>query len=126
MAFSDISDSFKHFNVIVAPTEPMVALKVGEQLIRFGDAEEDINIATGRYVASLNLTGLPAISIPCDFSTEGLPIGMQIIGNAYEESNVSRVAHAYEQKAEWHKQYSQIPEFASRSTMTSSDPLRTA
>jgi len=104
MAFSDIPDSFKHFNVIVAPTEPMVALKVGEQLIRFGDAEEDINFATGRYVAPFNLTGLPAISIPCDFSTEGLPIGMRIIGNAYEESTVLRVAHAYEQKAEWYKQ----------------------
>jgi aspartyl-tRNA(Asn)/glutamyl-tRNA(Gln) amidotransferase subunit A len=87
----------------------MVALKVGEQLIRFGDAEEDINIATGRYVASLNLTGLPAISIPCDFSTEGLPIGMRIIGNAYEESAVLRVAYSYEQKAEWYKQYPHIP-----------------
>jgi aspartyl-tRNA(Asn)/glutamyl-tRNA(Gln) amidotransferase subunit A len=104
VALSDIQESFKHFDVIVTPTEPMVASKVGEQMIRFGDVEEDINVATGRYVAPFNLTGLPAISIPCGFSSEGLPIGMQIIGNAYDESTVLKVAHVYEQKTKWYRE----------------------
>ena len=50
-----------------------------------------------------NVTGLPAISIPCGFSSSGLPLGLQVVGNAFEESVVLGIAHAYERKAEWYK-----------------------
>jgi aspartyl-tRNA(Asn)/glutamyl-tRNA(Gln) amidotransferase subunit A len=108
LAYSDIAGLFKNFDVIVTPTEPLTAPKVGEQMIKFGNVEEDINLATGRYVAPFNLTGLPAISIPCGFSHDGLPIGMQVVGNAYDESTILRVAHAYEQATKWHEQHPRI------------------
>jgi aspartyl-tRNA(Asn)/glutamyl-tRNA(Gln) amidotransferase subunit A len=108
IAYSAVSDLMKHFDAIVTPTEPMVACEVGEQLMKFDDLEEDINLATGRYVAPFNLVGLPAISVPCGFSSNGLPIGMQIVGKAYDEATILRIARAYEQKAEWYKQHPQI------------------
>ena len=108
MAYSDVVNAFRHFDAIVTPTEPMTAPKVDEQYVKFGDIEEDINISTGRYVAPFNLTGLPAISIPCGFAANGLPIGMQIVGSAYDEPTILRVANAYEQATKWHNQHPQI------------------
>jgi aspartyl-tRNA(Asn)/glutamyl-tRNA(Gln) amidotransferase subunit A len=52
---------------------------------------------------ALNLTALPTISIPCGFTNNGLPIGMQITGRPGDEATVLRVAYAYEQATEWHK-----------------------
>jgi aspartyl-tRNA(Asn)/glutamyl-tRNA(Gln) amidotransferase subunit A len=53
------------------------------------------------YTISINLAGLPAISVPCGFSKAGLPIGMQLIGRAFEEETLLRAAHAYEQSTQW-------------------------
>jgi aspartyl-tRNA(Asn)/glutamyl-tRNA(Gln) amidotransferase subunit A len=53
------------------------------------------------FTLSLNLAGLCGISIPCGFA-EGLPVGLQVLGNAFDESTVLRVAHAYEQATDWH------------------------
>lgn len=54
----------KRFDAIVTPTEPMVACEVGEQLMKFDDLEQDVNLATGRYVGNFNLVGLPGICSP--------------------------------------------------------------
>jgi aspartyl-tRNA(Asn)/glutamyl-tRNA(Gln) amidotransferase subunit A len=54
------------------------------------------------YTISANLAGLPALSLPCGFDRQGMPIGMQIIGKRFDELTVLRVAHAYEQATEWH------------------------
>src|SRR5207244_11122242 len=54
-----------------------------------------------RCTRPFNLTGLPTVSVPCGFTSEGLPVGMQITGRAFDESTVLRVAHAYEQDAGW-------------------------
>jgi aspartyl-tRNA(Asn)/glutamyl-tRNA(Gln) amidotransferase subunit A len=54
------------------------------------------------FTISANLTGMPAISVPCGFSGAGLPIGMQIMGRHFDEAGVLRVAHAYEQANDWH------------------------
>jgi aspartyl-tRNA(Asn)/glutamyl-tRNA(Gln) amidotransferase subunit A len=50
-----------------------------------------------------NLSGLPAVSFPCSFSTSGLPIGLQVVGKAFEEATVLRIAHAYQQITDWHR-----------------------
>ena len=50
----------------------------------------------------VNLAGLPAISVPCGFSSNGLPIGLQIVGKAFDEATILRVAHAYEQANDFH------------------------
>jgi aspartyl-tRNA(Asn)/glutamyl-tRNA(Gln) amidotransferase subunit A len=54
------------------------------------------------FTISVNLAGLPAIAVPCGFAQTGLPIGMQLIGRAFEESIILRAAYAYEQATQWH------------------------
>jgi aspartyl-tRNA(Asn)/glutamyl-tRNA(Gln) amidotransferase subunit A len=62
----------------------------------------DIITAVMRYNALPPLTGMPALSVPCGFSADGLPIGMQVIGRAFDEGTVLRVGHAYQQLTDWH------------------------
>jgi aspartyl-tRNA(Asn)/glutamyl-tRNA(Gln) amidotransferase subunit A len=60
------------------------------------------------YTISVNLAGLPALSLPCGFDDDGLPIGMQIIGKLFDEAIILRLAHHYEQATEWHKKKPRI------------------
>jgi len=55
------------------------------------------------FTISVNLAGLPAISIPCGFNMKGLPIGLQIIGKPFDEAGILQLAYAYEQSTPWHK-----------------------
>lgn len=102
MVFPKILNIFKRFDVIVTPTEPMVAPKIGVSKVRFGEVEELVSRAVAQYTAQFNLLGLPALSVPCGFSSNGLPIGLQIIGSAYDESSVLRVGFEYERATEWY------------------------
>ena len=101
MAFREVMDGFRKFHVMITPTEPMVAPKVGQRTVMFGNVEESLDSAACRYMYPFNLTGLPALSVPCGYS-DGLPIGMQIIGKAFDEATVLRVGQAYEQATDWH------------------------
>jgi aspartyl-tRNA(Asn)/glutamyl-tRNA(Gln) amidotransferase subunit A len=58
---------------------------------------------TDLMTITVNLAGLPGLSIPCGFDDKGLPIGMQLIGNVLREDQLFQVAHAYEQSTDWHK-----------------------
>jgi aspartyl-tRNA(Asn)/glutamyl-tRNA(Gln) amidotransferase subunit A len=75
---------------------------VNQTIVRINDYEESVDSAAVRYLAPFNLTGLPALSIPCGFSSKGLPIGMQIVGRAYDESTILRLGHEYENATDWH------------------------
>ncbi|WP_019121669.1 Asp-tRNA(Asn)/Glu-tRNA(Gln) amidotransferase subunit GatA [Brevibacillus massiliensis] len=93
----DFTEVFANFDVILHPTTPTTAFKLGEH----------INDPVKMYLEDIctvpvNLAGLPAISVPCGFSSKGLPIGMQIVGKAFDESTILRVAHAYEQATTHH------------------------
>jgi aspartyl-tRNA(Asn)/glutamyl-tRNA(Gln) amidotransferase subunit A len=55
------------------------------------------------YTLSPNLAGLPAMSAPCGFGANGMPVGLQMIGNYFSESSLLQVAHAYQQETDWHK-----------------------
>ncbi|TAN39414.1 MAG: Asp-tRNA(Asn)/Glu-tRNA(Gln) amidotransferase subunit GatA, partial [Nitrospirae bacterium] len=55
------------------------------------------------FTISVNLAGLPGISIPCGFTKAGLPIGLQLIGKPFDEATILKVAHAYEQATDWHR-----------------------
>jgi aspartyl-tRNA(Asn)/glutamyl-tRNA(Gln) amidotransferase subunit A len=81
---------------VIAPTTPNVAPRVGDETVKLGGREEDVRLATTRLVRSLNLLGLPALSMPCGLSGEGLPVGLQIIGPPFEEALVLRVGAAME------------------------------
>jgi len=78
------------------PTTPVVAPS-----IEGPDAIEMARLLT-RYTAPFNLTGLPALSLPCGYNSDGLPIGLQIIGRRWAEAQVLRGAYAYEQSTDWH------------------------
>ena len=89
---------FESYDFLIVPSTPIAA-----PTIAGNDAVEQAARLT-RFTAPFNLTGLPAISIPCGFTKEGLPIGLQIISRAWADAKVLNAAYAYEQATEWHKQ----------------------
>jgi aspartyl-tRNA(Asn)/glutamyl-tRNA(Gln) amidotransferase subunit A len=95
---NDFDAVFKEFDFIVAPTSPTPAFKIGER------AEDPLKMyLSDIYTISVNLAGIPAISIPCGFTKDGLPVGLQIMAKPFNEEMLFRLAHAFEQNTEWHK-----------------------
>jgi aspartyl-tRNA(Asn)/glutamyl-tRNA(Gln) amidotransferase subunit A len=92
----EFAQVWSQVDCLVAPTTPNTAPRIGQQTVKLGGREEDVRLATTRFVRSMNLLGLPALSIPCGLSGEGLPVGLQIIGPAFEESLILRVGAALE------------------------------
>jgi aspartyl-tRNA(Asn)/glutamyl-tRNA(Gln) amidotransferase subunit A len=89
-------------DVLVTPTTPIAAPRIGEDSVRIGGADESVLVAMIRCTAPFNATHLPALSLPCGFTRAGLPIGLQIAGRPFDEATVLRAGHAYEQATEWH------------------------
>jgi aspartyl-tRNA(Asn)/glutamyl-tRNA(Gln) amidotransferase subunit A len=93
----DFHEAFKKVDLIATPVTPTPAFKLGEK------SENPLQMyLSDIYTISVNLAGLPAISLPCGFSKAGPPIGLQLIGRAFEEETLLRAAHAYEQSTQWH------------------------
>lgn len=88
-------DMFDGLDAVVAPTVPGTAARVGQETFNWSTEETVIN-AYVRTSAPGNLTGLPGLSVPCGFSAEGLPIGLQILGKPFAEQTVLRIGAAYE------------------------------
>jgi aspartyl-tRNA(Asn)/glutamyl-tRNA(Gln) amidotransferase subunit A len=89
-------------DVLVTPTTPIAAPRIGVESVRIGDSDEPVLVAMIRCTAPFNATHLPALSLPCGFTRAGLPVGMQIAGKPFDEATVLRVGHAYEQATKWH------------------------
>jgi aspartyl-tRNA(Asn)/glutamyl-tRNA(Gln) amidotransferase subunit A len=81
---------------LIAPTTPNTAPRTGDATVRLGGGDEDVRLATTRLVRGINVLGLPALSIPCGLGASGLPIGVQIIGPAWEEALILRIGAALE------------------------------
>jgi len=81
---------------IVTPTTPNTAPRIGDTTVRLGGQEEDVRLATTRLVRGINALGYPSLSMPCGLSTSGLPIGLQIVGPAFEEALLFRLGAALE------------------------------
>ena len=92
-------------DLLVAPTLPMGAPRLEDQEILLGRSMENVRLALLRLTRPGNLTGLPAISVPCGLTSEGLPAGLQIIGRREDENTVLRAAYAYEQLTRWHEMF---------------------
>ena len=84
-------------DVLVTPTMTQPAAA-------FEGYDATSNITGRSFTAPFNLTGLPAISVPCGFTASGLPVGMQIAGKPFDEPGVIRAAYAYQQEARWFEQ----------------------
>ena len=93
----DFDNAFEQVDVIVGPTSPSVAFKIGEKV----DDPLQMYLADVFTLAQA-LAGIPAISIPCGFA-EDLPVGLQVMARAFDEERLLQVAYAYEQATEWHK-----------------------
>ncbi|MDO8525466.1 MAG: Asp-tRNA(Asn)/Glu-tRNA(Gln) amidotransferase subunit GatA [Candidatus Omnitrophota bacterium] len=94
----DFDNAFKTCDCIITPTSPTPAFKIGEKIDDpLGMYLSDI------YTIPANLAGLPAISVPCGFTKSGLPIGLQILANAFDEETIFRIAYTFEQNTEFHK-----------------------
>lgn len=99
----DYMEAFKKVDVIMAPTAPTPAFKIGEMIA--GPLQMYLqDVCT----VPLNLAGLPGISIPCGKSSKGLPIGLQIIGKALDEATLIRAAYTYEQSQDYHKEMADL------------------
>ena len=92
----DFEQAFARVDMIVAPTTPGVAFKMGEKEDPLQMYLNDI------FTIPVNLAGLPGVSIPGGFTQTGLPIGLQLIGRAFDEATLLRAAHAYQQVTTWH------------------------
>ncbi len=96
---NDFTEAFKECDAILAPVTPTPAYKKGEK------ADDPLKMYLDDILTTpINLAGNCALSLPCGFSEERLPIGLQIIGDAFQEETILKVGHAYEQTTEWHKQ----------------------
>ena len=99
---NDFAGVWHNVQCLVTPTTPTPAPRIGQMEIQFGSTSEDVRLASTRLVRGINVLGLPAISIPCGFSSDGLPLGLQIIGPAFREDLVLRVAAALEDATNFH------------------------
>jgi aspartyl-tRNA(Asn)/glutamyl-tRNA(Gln) amidotransferase subunit A len=97
-----ISKVFDVVDLVVTPTTPVPPFTISELLADL-DHLRAKEVLTAPNTRPFNLLGLPTVSVPCGFTSKGLPIGMQITGPPGGEATVLRLAHAYEQAVEWHK-----------------------
>jgi aspartyl-tRNA(Asn)/glutamyl-tRNA(Gln) amidotransferase subunit A len=93
--------------VIITPTTPTPAPRIGQQVLKIGQEEAKIGVLN-RLNNPFNLSGLPAISVPCGFASGSLPVGLQIAGRPFDEETVLRVAWNYEANTDWHEMRPQL------------------
>jgi aspartyl-tRNA(Asn)/glutamyl-tRNA(Gln) amidotransferase subunit A len=100
----EFEEAFTRCDLIVTPTAPTTAFGLGEKI------DDPLQMyLSDIYTISVNLAGLPALSLPCGFDAESMPIGMQIIGKPFDEETMLRLAHVYEQSTPWHLQKPLLP-----------------
>jgi aspartyl-tRNA(Asn)/glutamyl-tRNA(Gln) amidotransferase subunit A len=97
--------AFEQVDAILAPAVPIVAPLLGEKELEIAGEMETVRSALVRMNRPANFTGDPAISIPCGFTSTGLPIGLQLIGPHWSEARLLAIALAYEDATEWHKRH---------------------
>jgi len=94
----DFDNLFKEFDCILTPTSPTAAFKIGEK------ANDPLKMyLSDIYTISANLAGIPGISLPCGFTKNGMPIGLQILARHFDEEKILSLAYAFEQNTDWHK-----------------------
>ena len=99
----DFDRAFENVDVIVGPTAPATAFKIGEK------AADPLEMyLSDIFTVTANMAGICALSVPCGFDDNQLPIGLQIMAPAFQESTMLRVGLTYEQATSWHKQYAEL------------------
>ena len=94
---------FDQVDAVIAPAVASPATKVGQKTVTWSDGtEEPITPLFVRLSAPANVTGLPAMAVPCGFTQAGLPVGFQVIGRPFDEMTVIRIGDAYQRMTDWH------------------------
>lgn len=99
----EFAAALRRVDVIATPTLPLGAPPIGQPTVRLGGEDEETSQALVRLTSPANVVGLPAITVPCGLTPDGLPVGLQLIGRAFDESTVFRAAAAYEALTDWHR-----------------------
>ena len=95
---NDFTEAFKQCDAILAPVTPTPAYRLGEK------TDDPLKMYLDDILTTpVNLAGNCALALPCGFSSSGLPVGLQVIGDSFAEETILKVGHAYEQTTEWHK-----------------------
>ena len=99
----DFDEAFKTVDVIATPTAPTAAFKIGEK------SSDPLQMyLSDIFTISVNLAGIPGLSLPCGFTSSNLPIGLQLLGKHFDEESILHAAFAYEQATEWHMKRAKI------------------
>lgn len=97
---NEFAEVFRKIDIFALPAAAAPAAPIGADTVTVGGMEMDVGMAYLRFACPFNLTGLPAISVPSGLNKEGLPIGLQLVGKAFDEATVLRAAYAFETAAE--------------------------
>ena len=95
----DFSAAFRQCDVILGPVSPTTAFRLGEKT-----SDPVLMYLDDIFTVPANLAGLPALSVPCGFDLQGLPVGLQIVGDYFAEARMLNIAHQYQQVTDHHKQ----------------------
>ena len=98
----EIDAALAQRDVLLAPATPLTAPRLDERQTTLGDGPSDVRGALIRLTRPFNCSGHPACAVPCGFSAQGLPIGMQLVGRPFDEVTVLRAADAYQRLTDWH------------------------
>ena len=98
----EVDEALRHADVLLAPSTPIAATRLDESHVELAGERVDVRSALIRFTRPFNLSGHPACAVPCGFTSAGLPIGMQLVGRAFDEATVLRAADAYQRATDWH------------------------
>ena len=102
---ADFDAAFQEVDAIVAPTVPVPAPPIGAESVDVNGEQIGVRAALVGMNRPANFTGHPAISVPCGFTRDGLPVGLQLIGRRFDESTLLRIAFAYERAHDWRSRH---------------------
>eukprot|EP00456_Euglypha_rotunda_P079604 TRINITY_DN7660_c0_g2_i1.p2 TRINITY_DN7660_c0_g2~~TRINITY_DN7660_c0_g2_i1.p2 ORF type:complete len:129 (-),score=36.72 TRINITY_DN7660_c0_g2_i1:138-524(-) len=98
LIYEDFRRAFESVDLVLGPTATDVSFKLGEK------SDDPVSMYLNDiYTIAANLAGIPAMSLPCGF-VDGLPVGLQLMGNFFDEGRMLNAAHQYQQATDWHKQ----------------------
>ncbi|HEY0583014.1 MAG TPA: amidase [Chloroflexota bacterium] len=109
-----VAEVMAGLDALVTPSLAITAPRIGQTTVEIGGKVKEVNPVFIRLTDPFNVTGQPAISVPCGFGDDGLPIGLQVVGAAFAEDMVLRIAAAYEAATEWHLRHPSLSDAAAR------------
>ncbi|MBY0525874.1 MAG: amidase [Gemmataceae bacterium] len=99
----DVDKVLGRVDCLLTPTLPIAAPPLTATEVDIGDRKESARFALTMFTRLFNVTGHPALAVPCGFTGEGLPLSLQLVGRAFEEATILRLGHAFQQATEWHR-----------------------